>query len=809
MKEPLRVLIIEDREDDVLLIVRTLRKGGLESTWQRFQTAEDMQTALAQNDWDIIISDYKMPRFSAPEALRVARASGRDIPFIVVSGTIGEEAAVEMMKIGAHDYVMKDNLQRLPEAIRREIREAGIRKERKWAEDSLHQRSRELEILNDLGRSLNKTLTLKEVVQSAINGVVKAAQSDLAMLFQRENNNLVLFGFGPETSRFLDEEYRRVTHQVGQCLCGLAVSEGKPVFSSDLQSDPRCTWAECKKVGLRSCVALPLHVGDEVIGVLALAKAREYDFQQQESFLETIASQISTAIHNALLHEKVLHHANMLRTIFHNAPDGIGLIQDGIFRWVNDQLLIITGYSENDILGQQENILFLSNEEYNLTRKELYDQIQEAGKGATETRWRRKDGQIRDISLGLSPINPDDFSQGLVCSAQDITERKHLEYQLAMAQKLEAIGILAGGIAHDFNNLLTAIIGHSEMMLMDLDEENPMFRRARDILEAGLHGSSLTRQLLAFSRRQIIQLQVVNLNEVITEMENMLRRLIREDIELNILLAPDLGLIKADPGQLQQIVMNLVVNSCDAMPAGGQITIETANTFLGEQYKQQDNDITPGQYVGLYIADTGVGMDQKTQAHIFDPFFTTKEITKGTGLGLSTVYGIVKQNRGSIKVDSEIGQGTTFKIYLPQVTDTFPKRKVKSVPISSEIQGKETILVVEDNDSLRSVVVLALKKYGYQVLEAHNGGSALIVCEGHQGPIDLMVTDIVMPGISGNELADKLIKRYPEMKILYISGYTDNCIIRHGVMDSSFHFLQKPFKVTQLLLKIREILDIV
>lgn len=807
MGKPLRTLIIEDSEDDALLIVRTLQKGGFESTWTRVQTAEDLQAALAQEEWDIVICDYRMPRFNAPAALQAVKEAGLDLPFIVVSGIIGEEAAVKMMRSGAHDYVMKDNLQRLPEAVRREIREADIRQERRRAEASLRQRSRELEILNDLGRSLNRTLTLEEVVRSAISGAINATGSDLALLFRRKNNELLLCGLGPESSLFLDGEYHRVTHRVGKCLCGLAVSEGKSIFSKNIHNDPRCTMEECKKVGLRSCATLALYGADEIMGILALAKFEEYDFEQQESFLETMASQISTAINNAILHDKVVQHANMLRTIFHNVPAGIGLLQNGIFKWINGQLSDLTGYSESELLKRHENILFLSDEEYSLTQKDLYAQIRETGKGTTETRWRRKDGQIIDVFLGLSPIDPDDSSQGFVCSAQNITERKYLEYQLTVAQKLEAVGILAGGIAHDFNNLLTAIIGHSEIMLLDLPEGDPLSQRVRDILEAAFQSNSLTKQLLAFSRRQVIQLQVVNLNDVISEMENMIKRLIRDDIELAISLDPDLGLIKADPGQLQQIIMNLVVNSCDAMPASGQITIKTANTYLGDSYKQQDKDLTPGKYVILTVKDTGIGMDQKTQANIFDPFFTTKEVGKGTGLGLSTLYGIIKQNKGMIKVSSEPGKGATFEIYLPQVEDTISTRIVKTEIFSSEIEKPETILVVEDNEASREIVVLALKKFGYKVLEASDGAKAMEICDQYRGMISLLLTDVVMPEISGKQLADMLTQLHPEMKVLYMSGYTDDEIVRHGVMNNDFNFLQKPFKLTQLLEKIKEVLD--
>jgi PAS domain S-box-containing protein len=638
MNELLNLLIVEDQEDDVLLTVRELRRGGFEPTWECIQTAEDMWIALAGKVWDVIVSDYKLPRFSAPAALKVAQEHDRDIPFILVSGTIGEEHAVDMMKNGAHDYVMKDKLQRLPEAVRREIREAQIRQERQRSQQTLQQRSHELEILNRSGQDLNKTLTLDQVVDSAIRGVSEATPCDLVLLFRREQEELLLLGIGPATSGFTSREHKNTVHRVGECLCGLAISTARPVFSTNIHADLRCTLRECKKAGLRSCVTIPLQGGDEMLGVLALAKAQEYDFQQQAPFLETIAFQIATAMHNALLHERVLHHFKMLGAILHNAPDGIGLIKNGILSWANDQLLDITGYCGKELLGQDKRMLFPSIDEVKRVDIELEAQIKKQGKGSVETRWQTKDGQIRDIFMGLSPINPRDFSQGLVFSAQDITERKFLEYQLSKAQKLEAIGVLAGGIAHDFNNLLTAIIGHSEIILMELEEKNPLGPHLCDIVRAAEQGSSLTKQLLAFSRRQIMTTQVLNLNDIIAEMENMLRRLIREDIAIETLLDPALGLIKADLGQLQQVLMNLVVNARDAMSTGGKIIIATANIqFDGNYEREKIFDISPGDYVMLTVKDNGAGMDELTQAHIFEPFFTTKELGKGTGLGLATV----------------------------------------------------------------------------------------------------------------------------------------------------------------------------
>jgi nitrogen-specific signal transduction histidine kinase/ActR/RegA family two-component response regulator len=389
----------------------------------------------------------------------------------------------------------------------------------------------------------------------------------------------------------------------------------------------------------------------------------------------------------------------------------------------------------------------------------------------------------------------------------DVTERNRLEEQVAQLQRVEAIAVLAGGVAHDFNNLLTAIMAHGEIMLMEQSPDHPIYSHVEDILKAAKRGESLTHQLLAFSRKQVLQPRVFNLNEAVAEMEKMLRRLIGEDIELISVLEEHLGLVKADPGQVEQIIMNLAVNARDAMPRGGKLTLETANVYLDHEYAQSHPAVAPGPYVMLAVSDTGLGMDAQTQSRIFEPFFTTKELGRGTGLGLATVYGIVKQSGGYIWVYSEMGQGTTFKVYFPQVTAELGLIK-KPEPIRHDApQGQETILVVEDDELLRTIISRALSRFGYQVLAAAHGAEALETVEHSAAAIHLLITDVVMPHLNGPELAARLTALYPEMKVLYMSGYTDNAIVHHGVLDHALWFLQKPFPITTLLQKVREVLD--
>ncbi len=418
---------------------------------------------------------------------------------------------------------------------------------------------------------------------------------------------------------------------------------------------------------------------------------------------------------------------------------------------------------------------------------------------------RKKDGTEFPVEISLSYIETEDGTFA-IAFVTDITARKKLEEQLLHSQKMEAVGRLAGGVAHDFNNMLTIISGYNRMLLNQLSPIDPLRGYAEEVLKAADRAGALTNQLLAFSRRQVLQPRVLSANTLIAGAEKMLRRLIGEDIQMLIRPSPDAGNLRADPGQIEQVIFNLVVNARDAMPAGGRITIETARAHLDKQYAKTHLGVEPGEYVLIAVSDTGHGMDAETKRHIFEPFFTTKEQGKGTGLGLATVYGIVKQSGGDIWVYSEPGKGTTFKVYFPRVEEPEPGASLSAQSPGTR-RGTETILVVEDEQGVRELIAEMLRQQGYNVLKAADGAEAIRISEQHSGPIHMLLTDVVMPHMSGKQLADTLLAARASLKVLYLSGYTENTVVHHGVLNPELEFLGKPFTQEGLAKKVREVLD--
>jgi len=635
---------IEDSEEDYKLVLRHLTKAGYELYSEKVETAEAMRSALASREWDIVISDYRMPTFSGLEAFRVLKESGLDIPFIIISGTIGEETAVNTLLAGVNDYLMKGNLSRLAPAVERGIEEVKNRR-----------------------------------IQRSTEAALRRSEERYRLLF--EKNPLPMWVYDVDTLIFL---------------------------------------------------------------AVNIAAEEHYGYSAEEFRTMTI---------------KDIRPAEDAAALEANLSQTPGMIDVG-----------------------------------------------------DEWRHKKKDGSIINVEVTSHALMFDGKKARLVL-ANDVTKRiqaeeelRKSEEQLKQSLKLESIGRLAGGIAHDFNNMLTAINGYSELTLRRLDENDPLRPNIEEIKKAGERSAELTKQLLAFSRRQMLQSKVLDINQVVSDTVLMLERLIGEDIDLVTVLDSNTANIEADPGQLSLVILNLVVNSRDAMPDGGTITIETKNVFLDDAYARQHVSVKPGPYVMLSIGDTGIGMDAQTQQQIFEPFFTTKEVGKGTGLGLSTVYGIIKQSNGNIWVYSEVGKGTVFKIYLPQITES--SSPIEEAKPTDSFLGTETILVVEDEDMVRNLTVEVLESCGYEVLQARNGIEALDFCKSYKEKIDLLITDIVMPQIGGRELAERMLHEDPSLCVLFTSGYTDDAIVRHGILEEDANFIQKPFNLDDLGKKVRELLDV-
>jgi PAS domain S-box-containing protein len=501
--------------------------------------------------------------------------------------------------------------------------------------------------------------------------------------------------------------------------------------------------------------------------------------------------------------------------LFDEAPVGyVELDTEGRITQVNRTELAMLGYTAEEMIGQPIWKFNVEEEESRQTLTAKLSGSMQTGKPFERT-YKRKDGTILQVLIDDSVIrDAEGRVTGIHAIIQDITERKRTEEEMAklqeelrQSQKMEAIGRLAGGIAHDFNNLLTVIRGYSQLSIIELKEGDPLKGNIEEIQKASQRAVDLTRQLLAFSRRQILDFKVLDLNMLLQDLDKMLRRILGEDIELIYRLAEDLGKVKTDPGQFEQVILNLAVNARDAMPSGGKLIIETANVELDETYARTHIGATPGHYVMVSVSDTGYGMSPGVKEHIFEPFFTTKEKGKGTGLGLSTVYGIVKQSGGYIWADSEPGCGTTFKIYLPRVEEEASIIRHREDTIHL-LYGNETILLVEDEPSVRGLAVRVLREQGYTLLEAANGEEALhIVQEQDDKKINLLLTDVVMPQMGGKELAEKLKTLRPDIKVLFTSGYTDNAIVHHGVLEEGVNFIQKPFTPDALACKVRDVLD--
>ena len=609
---------------------------------------------------------------------------------------------------------------------------------------------------------------------------------------------------------FVDErDPTPAPRRLGRGLTEYVLRTGEPLLATPEVFDELHARGEVDLIGSPSLdwMGVPLRAGNQTFGVLVVQSYHEdVRFgERDKEILTFVSQQLASAIdHNR--HEEALRHSEArYRSLVQSAVYGIYRASiDGRFLDVNPAVIHMLGYDSAEAvlkLDPQREV-FLEP----AAHAHLMQEFQRTGKlDSAEVRWKRKDGGAITVRLsGRSVAAADECDAALEIIAEDVTERRALEDQFRQAQKMEAVGRLAGGVAHDFNNLLMVVSGYTEVLLEQLKENDPLLAKVQAIQQAADRATTLTRQLLAFSRKQLLELKVVDVNAIVADMERLLRPLIGENIDLTTKLASNVGHTRADAGQLEQVIMNLVVNAKDAMPTGGRILIQTSEEEL-DAVRREHSLIQPGSYILLSVSDTGTGMDKETQSRIFEPFFTTKEKGKGTGLGLSTVYGIVKQSGGYIFAHSEPGSGSTFRIYLPKVADP-PGQTGLAKHTQAPSGGSETVLLVEDEDSVRELVRETLRSKGYTVMEACDGINGMKVAETHDGKIDILITDVVMPGMSGRELAQRVSASRPTIKVLYLSGYTEDAIIHEGVLDPGTAFLQKPFTLQALARKVRDVL---
>jgi two-component system cell cycle sensor histidine kinase/response regulator CckA len=610
---------------------------------------------------------------------------------------------------------------------------------------------------------------------------------------------------------FVDEEDSApASKRLGRGLTEYVIRTGEPLLATPDVFEDLVRRGEAELIGAPSLdwLGVPLKGSNGCIGALVVQSYSEnVRFGERDrDILKFVSQQIATAIEHKRYAEALRRSEARYRSLILSAAYGIyRCTVGGRFLDVNPALIAMLGYgSVEEVLklDARRDVFFNSQELDRLTE----DYRRTGTLNGVEVQWKCKDGHVIVVRLSGRPVSGvEQPAEELEIIAEDITDRRQLEEQFRQAQKMEAVGRLAGGVAHDFNNLLMVINGYTEVLLEEL-KSGAMHQKVQSIQQAADRAATLTRQLLAFSRKQLLELKVVDVNTVISDMERLLRPLIGENIGLVTRLSPDAGRTRADAGQLEQVIMNLVVNAKDAMPEGGKITVQSSEVTVRQNFREH-RFIQPGRYVVLSVSDTGHGMDKETQSRIFEPFFTTKEKGKGTGLGLSTVYGIVKQSGGYVFPQSELGAGTTFYIYLPRVEES-PEEMAPAKAQENEKGGCETVLLVEDEESVRELVRETLAARGYKVLEAENGESGLRVAEVHGDGIDILITDVVMPGMGGRELAKRLLQIRPNLGVLYLSGYTEDTILHQGVLGPGTAFLQKPFTLQNLARKVREVLRV-
>jgi PAS domain S-box-containing protein len=678
--------------------------------------------------------------------------------------------------------------------------------ERRRAEERLRRRNRELALLNQIIATSASDVEPEALLETACRELAQAFDVPrvAAALLNAEKTQVAVVA--EHCAEGLPMTLHEIIPVEGNQSLQHLLTHKVPLVVDDVQADPRLAAirALMRRRGTVSLLLLPLVSEGEVVGSLDLDTAEPRHFSSEEVNLAwSVADQTAGALARARLAQA---HQRLV-TAMEQAAEGIYIIDvQGTILYVNPAFERISGRSRLEVIGQPA-LMLVGNEQDRVDYGQAWATLRAGKVWQKRFASKRPDGALYVADVTIAPVRDESGAiVSYVAIIRDITRELQLEEQYRQAQKMEVVGRLTAGIAHDFNNLLTAINGFAELMQLELPPDDPLQETTDKILSSGRRAADLVRQLLAFSRKQIMEPQVLNLNKVVGDLDKMLRRIIGEHIDLRVCLAPDLWPVKVDPAQINQVIVNLAVNARDAMPGGGHLTVETANVVLDEDNVAHYLEAQPGQYVLLAISDDGVGMSDKVKAHLFEPFFTTKEVGQGTGLGLATVFGIVKQSGGHIRVYSEEGRGTTFKIYLP-----FAQEAIVALPGGEQAgalpHGTEMVLLVEDDLTVRELVNRILAQHGYIVLVASSGAEALYLARQHGGEVRLLLTDVVMPGLSGATLAEQLAEIQPALKVMFMSGYTNDAILHHGVLEPSIAFLQKPFSPADLLLKVRTVLD--
>ncbi len=818
---PFRILHLEDSGNDAELIREHLVDAGFAMEMDWASNADEFAAHLHKGRYDLVIADYLLPGFDAPSALALARSIWPKIPFIVVSGAIGEERAVDLLKQGATDYVLKDRLAKLPLAIERAFEEVREHEAREQAEEALRRLNRELRAIGSCNETMMRAKNERDLLGEVCRIVCEVAGYQMAWVGYAQHDRVKTIR--PVARSGVDEGYLEgavltwADPKRGCGLVGSAIQSGKAAWCQNIATDPEAIhWRDAAlKRGYRSCIALPLMDESEAtFGVLDIYATEPDSFTPDEvRVLEELARDLAfgLGVLRARLErneaEKALAESEAkLRSILDNIDMGVCLIgREMEILEVNEKMRV--WYPELDSMPKPTCFrLFNGSSSDEVCENCPSAQTLRDGKVHEAVMKKEREGAKHDYRVVSSPVfGASGEVSAVIEMVEDITDKLILESQYRQAQKMEAIGRLAGGVAHDFNNALNVMLGHTEIALDTMTPDNPVVEDLQGIRQAVEYSAELTQKLLAFARKQSILPKALDLNEAVEGMLKMLRRLIGEDIDL--VWKPGTGLwsVHLDPTQVDQVLANLCVNARDAIEGTGRVRILTHNVVLDTDFCAQHPGSAPGDYVVLVVSDDGCGMDEDVLGKMFEPFFTTKPPGKGTGLGMATVYGIVEQNKGFIEVDSGVGRGTTFEVYLPRHLGSM-RPTTEEGPSTHLERGSETVLLVEDELANLDVARRLLERLGYRVLYASTPSEAIRVAEQWPNPIHLLLSDVILPEMTGPDLARHVLDRHPELRCLYMSGYSGDILSCRGVNREGFGFIQKPFTLSSIAKKIREVL---